>query len=248
MSAKLASEEKKPDGYFEIPTPEALINLIIDRNVRIIYGVGPQTAAELQQIGVHTVRDIRGNRQFVIDRLGNHGRQIVELADGIDNRVVAARSKSQSSGKEYTFQQDVTDFDYLKDVLRLTAKELSYQIRMKEKFCRTVTLKVTYEGFKKITRSKSGNDTNKADEIYNTAAALLDTIERRPVRLVGITLSEFTDTVTKQLSLFEPAADVKEDKLDSAMMKLQRRYGIDAVKTGSELIAEKRLKKNDDND
>ena len=36
MSAKLASEEKKPDGFFEILTPEALKNLILDRNVRII--------------------------------------------------------------------------------------------------------------------------------------------------------------------------------------------------------------------
>jgi hypothetical protein len=39
-----------------------LLNLIIDRNVRIIYGVEPQTSAELQQIGVYTVRDIRANR------------------------------------------------------------------------------------------------------------------------------------------------------------------------------------------
>jgi len=71
MSAKLASEEKKPDGYFEILTPEALINLIADRSVRIIYGVGPRTASELRQIGVHTVRDIYNRRQEVINRLGN---------------------------------------------------------------------------------------------------------------------------------------------------------------------------------
>jgi len=40
MSAKLASEEKKPDGFFEIPNPESLKALIMDRSVRIIYGVG----------------------------------------------------------------------------------------------------------------------------------------------------------------------------------------------------------------
>ena len=242
MSAKLASEEKKPDGFYEILTPEDLINLIINRNVRVIYGVGAQTAAELQKIGVHTVRDIHNNRQAVINRLGNHGRQIIELADGIDNRVVAAPSKSQSLGKEHTFQEDITDFDYLKDVLRLIAKELSFQIRLKEIFSRTVTLKVTYQGFKKITRSKSGDGTNKADEIYNTAASLLDTIEKRPIRLVGISLSGFTNEVIKQMSLFDTGASVRSGKLDTAMMDLQRRYGMDIVKTGSELISEKRLK------
>ena len=242
MSAKLASEEKKPDGFYEILTPDALKILIIDRNVRIIYGVGPQTAAELQQIGVNTVRDIYNNRQAVINRLGNHGRQIIDLADGIDDRVVAAQAKSQSFGKEQTFQEDITDFTYLKDVLRLIARELSYHIRLKGTYCRTVTLKVTYQGFKKITRSKSGDGTNKADDIYNTAASLLDKIEKRPVRLVGITLSGFTDTIATQLSLLDPGMDKHAEKRDAVLMELQRKYGIDAVKTGSELIAEKRLK------
>ncbi len=34
MAAKLASEEKKPDGFFEIPSASFLKDLIIDRNVR----------------------------------------------------------------------------------------------------------------------------------------------------------------------------------------------------------------------
>lgn len=243
MSAKLASEEKKPDGFFEILTPAALKNLIIDRNVRIIYGVGPQTAAELQRIGVHTVRDIYGHRQAVINALGSHGRQIVDLADGIDDREVAAGAKSQSLGKEHTFQQDITDFEYLKDVLRLIARELSYQTRLKGIYCHTVTLKVTYEGMRKITRSKSGRPSNKAGDIYETAASMLDKIEKRPVRLVGITLSGFTDVAAKQLSLFDTASDRQAERRDAVIMDLQRRYGMDAVKTGSELVAEKRLKK-----
>ena len=35
MSAKLASEEKKPDGFFEIPDAKALKALIIDRKVAL---------------------------------------------------------------------------------------------------------------------------------------------------------------------------------------------------------------------
>jgi DNA polymerase-4/DNA polymerase IV (DinB-like DNA polymerase) len=241
MSAKLASEEKKPDGFFEILTPVALKALIIDRNVRIIYGVGPQTTAELQQIGIHTVRDIYDNRQSVINRLGNHGRQIVNLADGIDDRIVASQSKSHSFGREQTFQQDITDHNYLKDVLRLIARELSYQTRLKGIYCHTITLKVTYKGFKKITRSKSGEATNRASDIYNTAAAMLDKIEKRPVRLVGITLSGLSNTAATQLSLLTLDTDRQSEKRDAVVMELQRKYGIDALKTGSELLAEKRL-------
>jgi len=246
MSAKLASEEKKPDGYFEILTAEALRNLIIDRNVRIIFGVGRQTAAELERIGVNTVRDIYNNRQAVLTLLGNHGKQIVDLADGIDNREVAAQAKSQSLGKEQTFQKDITDFEYLKDALRLMARELGYQIRLKGIYCRTVTLKVTYKGMKRITRSLSGESINSAGDIYNIAASLLDKIENRPVRLVGIALSGFTDTPAKQASLFDDdSSDRRVKKRDAVIMELQRRYGMDSVKTGSELSAEKRLKGGD---
>ncbi|MBR0078430.1 MAG: DNA polymerase IV, partial [Bacteroidales bacterium] len=43
-AAKMASEEDKPDGYYEILTPEDFVNLIIDRDVSVLYTVGEQTA------------------------------------------------------------------------------------------------------------------------------------------------------------------------------------------------------------
>jgi DNA polymerase-4/DNA polymerase IV (DinB-like DNA polymerase) len=242
MSAKLASEEKKPDGFYQILTPEALRELIIDRSVRIIYGVGPQTEAELRKININTVRDIYDNRELVTRALGNHGQHIIDLADGVDNRVIAAPSKSQSFGKETTFQQDITDREYLKDVLRLIARDLSFQIRLDKRFVKTITLKVTFKDMKKITRSKSGGATNKADVIYQTAAAMLDKIERRPIRLVGISLSGITDKIERQTSLFDDSAtSQKAGKLEDAILSLQRRYGLNRIKTGGELISEKRL-------
>jgi len=241
MSAKLSSEEKKPDGYFEILTPADLRNLIIDRGVRIIYGVGPKTAAELQRKGITTVRHIYENPQGVIALLGNHGKQIVELAEGVDHRRVTPDAEVKSIGTEQTFQQDTTDFDYLKDVLLLTAQKLSFDIRVKGLYAKTITLKVTYAGMQSITRSKSGDATDKTADIYKIAAALLENIEKRPIRLVGITLSGLTDTPALQLSLFDTDKTAQQNKLDDAMMQLKLKYGQNIVKTASELRAEKRL-------
>lgn len=245
MSAKLASEEKKPDGFFEISTAEALRNLIIDRSVRVIYGVGAKTAAELQKIGITTVRQIYESRQAVINMLGNNGKQIVELADGIDNRKVTPYSEQKSLGNEHTFQEDIRDFDYLKDVLLLIAQKLSFEIRLNGLYCRTVTLKVTYSDMKQITRSKSGESTRKASAIYETAAALLDKIEKRPVRLVGISLSGFSETPNLQMTLFDSGQDDHHNKLNDAMLNLQKKYGRGIVKTASELRAEKRVGEQD---
>jgi len=242
MSAKLASEEKKPDGFFQIPDAEALRDLIIERSVRVIYGVGPQTEVELNKLGIRTVRDIYDKREYLTRLGGNQYKHIIDLADGIDGRIIAAPAKSQSLGKETTFQQDITDRDYLKDVLRLIARDLSFQLRLEGIYARTVTLKITFYNMKKITRSKSAEVTNHAGTIYETVAALLDTVERRPIRLVGISLSNFTDGVVKQLSLDDVAeGSEKTGKLDEAVMALQQKYGLGILKSGSEMESEKRL-------
>ena len=245
-SAKLASEEKKPDGFFEIRNPEDFKNLIIDRGVRVVYGIGPRTADELQRAGINTVRDILNNKETVIRLFDNHGRQIIDLAEGIDERRVEPyyEAEARSFGKEHTFQQDTSDFDYLKDVLLLIAKDLSLKIRLDGIYIRTVTLKVKYGNMKLITRSKTGDTICMAKDIYNQAASMLDNVEKRPIRLVGIILSGFTETDFRQLTLEEMGNlqnEQRKESLDKILLNLQRKYGASVVKTGDEMIAEKRI-------
>ena len=245
-SAKLASEEKKPDGFFEIPDAEALKALIIDRNVRVIYGVGPKTAETLQRAGISTVRDILTKKRAVIEVLGNHGQDIIDLAEGVDDRRVTPyyEGEAKSISREQTFQHDVTDIDYLKDALRLLARELSLKLRLEGIFARTITLKVKYSNMKLITRSKSGDAINRAKDINKIAVSLLDTVEKRSIRLIGIGLSGFAESDLRQMTLDDLSSqrdDSRKETLDRTLLELQRRYGGDAIKTGNDLIAEKRF-------
>ena len=251
-SAKLASEEKKPNGYFEILTPAAMRTLIAPRGVRIVYTVGAKTAERLERIGVRTVEDIFKHSDRVANVLGNHGLAIIDLARGIDNRAVGTQTRGQSIGTEQTFQTDITDTDYLKDILRLDARKLSYDIRQKGLYAKTVTLKITYPGMHSITRAKSASPTNLALDIYQRAAELFDQLEKKPIRLIGISLSNLTkDKVAKkqeniQMSLFDEPNFKKrkkdQDKLHDVLMKLQLEHGQNIVKSGSELAAEKHVK------
>ena len=245
-AAKLASEEKKPDGLFAIPDREAFVALIIDRNVRILYGVGGKTAEKLEAAGIVTVRDVQRHRQRVADTLGKHGAQIVQLADGIDNRMVVPwyEAEAKSIGREHTFQTDITDYDHLRDTLTLIARKLSTTLRFAGLYARTITLKVTYADMRAVTRSKSGDATNRADSIYKTAAALLDNIEKRPIRLVGISLDHLGEGEERQLSFADLGKQEEEKRraeLDGKLLALQKKYGAGIVKNGNELAAEKRL-------
>jgi len=246
-SAKIASEEKKPDGFFEIPDAKTFKDLIIDRNVRILYGIGPKTEQALLLRGIKTVRDILENRHTVIEVLGDHGQHFIDQAEGKDNRKVIPHyeGEAKSVSRETTFQDDITDFDYLKDALRLLAKELSIALRFDNLHARTVTVKVKYKTMKLITRSKTGTPINRTNDIYKIAASLLDTVEKHPIRLIGIGLSGFDETDFMQLTLDESGIlhdTIKEENLDNTLLELQRRFGGDVIKSGNEIIAEKRFK------
>ncbi|MCL1912434.1 MAG: DNA polymerase IV [Eubacteriaceae bacterium] len=242
MSAKLASEENKPGGLFEIPSPAALKALIANRSARVMYGIGPRTATKLESIGVVAVQDILEKQDSVIALLGSYGKTIVDLASGIDNRVVAGRDSALSLGKETTFQKDITDFSVLKDSLRVFSRELAFQLHEKGLYCRSVTIKITYGTMRKITRSKRGEATNSASYIYKQAESLLDHVNQEPVRLVGLSLGSLSDFAAKQMSFFEMDSSQQLEKAENAMFKIQQKHGMDILKTGSELAAEQQLR------
>ena len=116
-SAKTASEEKKPNGYFEIPDEKTFVNLMIDRDVRALYTVGAKTAEKLYAAGIHTVRDVQEKQDEVIRLLGKQGHWLTQLSFGIDNRKVEPYlpENAKSVSRELTFQEDVTNDTLLKD-------------------------------------------------------------------------------------------------------------------------------------
>lgn len=228
-AAKTASEEKKPDGYFEILTPEDFVNLVIDRDVRALYTVGAMTAEKLYSYGIHTVRDIRDKQDIVVNILGKQGRWISQLARGIDNRKVTPYKPedAKSISREVTFQEDVTNFELLKYVLVLLSLCVKRRADRYGLHGNGVTLKITYSDMKGITRSRLVPYCDTAEKIYRNAAELLDGIERRPVRLVGAGVYNLSGEEDQQLSMEDLAGGGDETDMETLLERLGLRYGLD---------------------
>lgn len=228
-AAKTASEEKKPDGYFEILTPEDFVNLVIDRDVRALYTVGAMTAEKLYSYGIHTVRDIREKQDIVVNILGKQGRWITQLARGIDNRKVTPYKPedAKSISREVTFQEDVTNFELLKDVLVLLSLCVKRRADRYGLHGNGVTLKITYSDMKGITRSRLVPYCDSAEKIYRNAAELLDGIERRPVRLVGAGVYNLSGEEDQQLSMEDMIAGNGGDGMEELLERLNARYKLD---------------------
>ncbi|MBE6115794.1 MAG: DNA polymerase IV [Erysipelotrichaceae bacterium] len=233
-AAKTASEEKKPDGYYEIPDAESFVNLVIDRDVRVLYTIGEKTARKLNLAGIYTVRDIQNNGAKVKELLGKSGSWILQIASGIDNRKVTPYrpEDAKSIGREVTFQQDVNDYGYLKDVLLLLSLCVDHRARRVGLQGGGVTLKLTYADMTSITRSRIDDFCESAYQIYRIAADLLDKEEEQPVRLIGVSVYNLAQHRYRQLSLFdysEDHLDISQKEMEKLLDNLGRKYGLDFI-------------------
>lgn len=231
-AAKMASEEKKPDGYFEIPTADDFVRLILNRDVGVLYTVGAQTAKKLHDAGIMTVRDMRNQPDTVVRLLGKHGRWLVQVANGEDDRPVQPYrpEDAKSVGREVTFQENVFNYELLKDVLILLALSVERRANRYGLRGRGVTLKLTYTNMRTISRSRAlTHSTASAVTIYREAIALLDTVLWDPVRLVGVSLYNLSDHDEGQTVMRDMLENTEQQdaELQTLLDHLQQRYGLD---------------------
>ena len=231
-AAKTASEEKKPDGYFEIPDKQAFVELMIDRDVRALYTVGAKTAEKLYSAGIRTVRDIQEKQDTVVTLLGKQGQWLTQLAYGIDNRKVEPYlpQNAKSISRELTFQQDVDNDALLMDVLFLLALCVEHRAKRYKLYGRGVSLKITFADMKSITRSKATATCENAMDIYREAVGLLSQVEKRPIRLIGTGIYNLSSEGGRQLSFDDLSKDIEQDRADELKAQfrlLEERYHLD---------------------
>ena len=231
-AAKTASEEKKPDGYFEILTAQDFVALILERDVQVLYTVGEKTAQKLHAAGIRTVRDVRERQEDVIRLLGKQGQWITQIAFGVDDRKVTPYrpEEAKSIGRELTFQEDVNDFAFLREVLFLLALSVEYRARRVGLYGKGVTLKLTYANMKSITRSRIVPDCDDAVTIYREAARLLDQVEEKPVRLIGVSLTNLAGEEGRQLSLDDLTGEeflARKAEQERLLARLGEHYHLD---------------------
>lgn len=230
-AAKTASEEKKPDGYYEILTPEAFCALITDRDVGVLYTVGKMTAEKLRRYGIRTVRDVRESERTVVRLLGKQGEFITRLARGIDDgKVTPYRPEdAKTIGREVTFQEDTTSERLLLDVLFLLALCVERRAKRYALHGNGVTLKITFSDMKTITRSRLCPACDDAATIYGEAADLLAALDRKkPVRLIGVGIYHLTAEARRQLTIDDFLREGEDRDLRAEMFsELNGRYNLD---------------------
>lgn len=234
LVAKIASDCNKPDGLTTVPAGrenEFLAPLAIGK----LWGVGKTSRNNLKMLGVQTIGDLRRLSKDLLERrFGKHGGSLYLAARGIDNRPVQPARASKSIGQEETFMNDLLDpADIHRQLLDL-ADKVARRLRRHGATGRTITLKVTYSDFVKITRSKTlATPTDDGQEIFHNSKQLLGKTAagNRPVRLLGISLSQLQGAEEGyQIPLFAEHTDMmKRRQINRAIDTIQTRFGQTAI-------------------
>ncbi len=231
--AKIASDYRKPDGLF-ILRPEEVHGFLQTLPVVRIPGVGGKAGSRLAELGVHTAGDVlRYPESFWLRRFGKWGAMLHERAQGIDPREVETDYEAKSESAENTFRQDTDDREELKRWLLRQAEEVGRRLRRDGHKGRTVTLKLKFQDFTSITRSKTLSAPTCATRVlFATAAALLDAEPLpRKLRLIGLGVSNFGSGPVR-LSLLPEQGVLQEDPLDKALDAIREKHGRESLVRG----------------
>ncbi|GHT68942.1 hypothetical protein AGMMS50239_34940 [Bacteroidia bacterium] len=104
--AKIASDYKKPNGFFVI-TPEEAEKFVETLKIERFFGVGKVTAQKMHDHHIFTGLDLKQRPETELVRLfGKAGHDLYQYARGIDNRKVEPNRVTKSISNETTFLQD----------------------------------------------------------------------------------------------------------------------------------------------
>ncbi len=189
--AKMASDINKPDGIFAI-LPEDGPSFIERLPIERFHGIGKKTAEKMHRLGIFKGIDLlKFDRASLSHHFGKSGEYYYHLARGVDNREVNPDRERKSVSAEQTFENDIETKTELSDQLHLIHQEVEKRLRSGNRKGRTYTLKIKYNDFTVITRSKSisyyFNDTTTMGMLMNDILRSEELI--LPVRLVGAGVS-----------------------------------------------------------
>lgn len=241
--AKLGSNWKKPDGFTTIPLKDASI-FLSKIPAGKIWGIGPNTAAYLKSLGVHTAFDLAHKEEGWVK--ANLSKPYVGIWKELNGQVVdeidaVGRQGYKSISKTKTFTPPSTDpaFVYAqlsKNVENACIKARRWNLVAPEIVFYLKTQEFKYHGCE----IKLSRGTAYPQEMLKEIAKQFPKVFKKGVqyRATGVALLKLSENKNTQLDLFGESAKLEGlSKVFESVDELSERYGKHVVYLGSSSAA-----------
>jgi len=241
LVSQIASKLNKPAAFQTVPGGQEKQFLHSLPN-RWLPGIGPKTATQLNTAGLAQIGQIAATPVDLLALLlGGQAALVRQFANGIDERPLIPASEPQKSfSKQETFDEDVTDEEYVEAVLRRMADRLFATVREEGKSVRTLTVKVRYNDRDENLRAESLREpTDLETDIHGRLRGLLREAWQRRVslRMVSLKLSNVYDRMFRSELDFETNGrnHAARERLAVTLDGLRRDKGWSVVLRGHDL-------------
>ena len=201
--AKVASDYNKPNGQKTIH-PIQILEFMEELPIEKFYGIGKVTANKMHEMHIFKGADLKKKSlEELIRHFGKSGNYYYNVVRGIHKSEVKPHRIQKSVAVEETFWDNLLDEDSVFKQLQLISEELETRLAKKEIKGKSLTLKIKYKDFTQYTRSKTQEVYfDGATDFFETAQKLWDLRPfDKPVRLLGLSLSNLNTQEKKQISV-----------------------------------------------
>lgn len=234
LIAKVASDHQKPDGLTEV-RQDQIETFLRPLSIRRLWGIGKQTEKRLDTFGVKSIGDlVKLDQDFLVREFGKWGRCLYYYARGVDDSPVIPHRDAKSISNEITFEQDEIDQENIRKTLLKLCDKVGFRLREQQFTARTISLKVRFSDFTTLVRNSTlPKSIHLSETIYQEIYHLFESIDahQRPVRLLGVGVSQLVSAQAMQCDLFD-ALDDRADRVTKAVDQLKNRFGSDVIQRG----------------
>lgn len=237
-AAKYASDRAKPFGIKTIPSSDWL-SYIKDHDISEFPGIGRAFQKKLRSRGIDTLGECVERPQVFENWEKIGGKELYRKIMGIDHEPIHPSRTRKGVGISRNFDP-ITDRLELQRRIKVLCRHLSHTIQTLGVHPVTFHFSMRYEmGFRRIHKSVTERRLFNIKWLEGLACRVileeLDTHKIYAVNYLSVSGSNFLENKKQTLNLLEIEADRKQKKLDEALLKVRKKYGMDIVRNGGEV-------------
>lgn len=264
LVSRVATRQAKQKRLAELARPEhwspsagiALVPAGTERTylapwpVGVLPGLGGRRGEPFRRLNVRTVGEVAAMPAALLEGLlGRQGRQIGQLARGIDPRPVEPHRPQQSVSRSTSFEPPVAELDFLEAMLGYLLERAASWLRFRGLATRGLTLSIRYGDYRSETGRESFRTPTSDDGLLKEAARdrLHRLYQRRlPLRWLGIELAPLVTPPNEGL-LFVDLDKERQQRLLEVKDQIRRRFGFTSLLSGQALLLDSQLERDREN-
>jgi len=240
LVSKIGSRLVKPVGEYIVADGEEQ-RFLAPLSLSLLTELSSAERQRLAEFNIARIGQLAAlSRTQLFSVFGLRAETLYDLSRGVDGSVVGPeQAAAPRVEREHIFSDDTADRAVLQAVVDTLAAELGMELRATGKAARRVGLQLHYTDGSAVARQASVRIGVCDDRALQNMArlalqrGLMRRTRVRSCRLIGDRLHRRST----QLSLFDGAAvDTRREKLLSAMDAVRRRFGQNAIRTGSQAL------------